>query len=348
MKSVFFISGGTGYIGRNFIKSLLREKNENEVKLLVITRDTKNAEKIFEKIIWEVSKEKGRKPESFQNIQFISWDNALKEAKRYSEDEGKKVVLNLVGESIAQRWTEGAKKRILESRTLNTRKMVEIAGILKPDLFISASATGFYGNTGDKEVDELSPRGEGFLSDVCEKWENEARKSAEMGIKTFILRIGVVIGENSSFIKPLLMPFFVPNPFGKGENFVSWIHIDDLVRIISEIEEGKLPKEKKEKMKSGSNSKPKEQKAKSQGDLITVINAVSPNPVKAREIVKTISNITRKPVIPVPTSAIKVMMGGEFVKESFASQKVKPRFLIENNFKFSYDTIEKALSFLKK
>ena len=320
MSFTFVISGGTGYIGKNFINSVL--KNSGTKNIVVITRNRKKAQEKLEKS--GINQEK---------IALVEWREIIDESTRNIAEEikglkGQKTVfLNLAGENIGQRWSKKRKEEILSSRVISTRKMVELAEEVRPDIFISASAIGFYGDTGEKEVDERSPQGSGFLSEVCARWEEEAAKSTNSGAKTFILRIGVVIGKDSGFIRSLITPLFVANPFSGEGVFISWIHINDLVRIIKQISDGTLAGDKDKKK--------------------VIVNAVSPNPAEAREIVRVISKITKKPAVPVPKFLIGIMMGWDFVKESFVSQKVKPFFLIENRFDFAYPDIGKALDFLR-
>ncbi len=317
MSFTFVISGGTGYIGREFINSALGDRRTKNI--VVITR---NREKAWRKLRGIGAAEQGK-------ITLVEWkelDKPSSIVKRIKEKGEKTVFLNLAGENIGQRWSRRKKEEILSSRVISTQKMVELAEEVKPDIFISASAIGFYGDTGEKEVDERSPQGSGFLSEVCTRWEEEAAKSINSGAKTFILRIGVVIGKGSGFIRSLITPFFVANPFIGEKIFISWIHINDLVRIMRQISDGTL-KGNKDKNKF-------------------IVNAVSPNPAEAGEIVRAISKITKKPAVPIPKFLIGITMGQDFVRESFVSQRIKPLFLIENQFDFMYSDIEEALDFL--
>ena len=317
MSFTFVISGGTGYIGSEFINSVVEDDRAKDI--VVLTRNKEKARRKLKKIGVDQGK-----------ITLVEWkevDNPSAIAESIKGEGKKTVFLNLAGENIGQRWSRRKKEEILSSRVAITQKMVGLAEEVKPDIFISASAIGFYGDTGEREADESSPQGSGFLSEVCSRWEEEAAKSTNSGAKTFILRIGVVIGKGSGFIGSLITPFFIANPFVGEKIFISWIHINDLVRIIKQISEGTLTGDKNKKK--------------------FIVNAVSPNPSEAGEIVRAISKITKKPAVPIPKFLIGIAMGWDFVRESFVSQRIKPLFLIENQFDFMYSDIEEALDFLR-
>ena len=145
-------------------------------------------------------------------------------------------VIHLAGEPIAQRWTSEAKKRIRESRILRTRDLVDGIGQLphKPGVFISASAIGYYGNRGNEVLTEESAPGKDFLADVCVHWEEEADRAREFGLRVVKVRNGMVLGEDGGALKRLL-PLFrmgLGGRLGSGKQWVSWIHRDDLLRML--------------------------------------------------------------------------------------------------------------------
>ncbi len=311
------ISGATGLIGRKLIKDL---SEKYDAKIIILTR---NKDKI-KKINWQISEKTKIIPYFWYEKEKI-----ISEAKE-GED---KIVINLAGENIGQRWTERLKEKIEESRVESTRETSDIAEKIKADLFISASAVGYYGDRGEENLDEKSEPGKLFLSKVCVKWENEAQRAAEKGIKTIITRIGVVLSKDAKFIKSLLTPLFIGNPFGKGENFVSWIHIKDLTRAFLFLIEKELDKKKKNEVREEQGTN----KAK-------IVNITSPQPVKSKDIVNILAEIKNKKVVNIPQKVLSLMFGKDFVEETITpSQKVYPKVLLSEGFEFLFPDIKNAL-----
>ena len=210
MKSIL-ITGGTGLIGTKLYK-FLKEKHFN---VIVLTR---------------------RESLSIENKDFVLWDpekNILDTNKIENID----CVVNLAGESIdGSRWTNRYKKRIMDSRVISTRFLFTKLKSLKnkPKVLVSASAVGCYHEDTPNEQDETSDLNHNFLGDVVKKWEFESRKFEDLGIKTSILRIGVVLSKEGGMLRKLY-PLFLLGlgvPIGSGKQILSWIHIDDMVAII--------------------------------------------------------------------------------------------------------------------
>ena len=210
MKSIL-ITGGTGLIGTKLYK-FLKEKHFN---VLVLTR---------------------RESLSIENKDFVLWDpekNILDTNKIENID----CVINLAGESIdGSRWTNRYKKRIMDSRVISTRFLFTKLKSLKnkPKVLVSASAVGCYHEDTLNEQDETSDLNHNFLGDVVKKWEFESRKFEDIGIKTSILRIGVVLSKEGGMLRKLY-PLFLLGlgvPIGSGKQILSWVHIDDMVAII--------------------------------------------------------------------------------------------------------------------
>ena len=210
MKSIL-ITGGTGLIGTKLYK-FLKEKHFN---VIVLTR---------------------RESLSIENKDFVLWDpekNILDTNKIENID----CVINLAGESIdGSRWTNKYKKRIMDSRVISTRFLFNKLKSLKnkPKVLVSASAVGCYNEDTLNEQDETSDLNHNFLGDVVKKWEFESRKFEDIGIKTSILRIGVVLSKEGGMLRKLY-PLFLLGlgvPIGSGKQILSWVHIDDMVAII--------------------------------------------------------------------------------------------------------------------
>ena len=210
MKSIL-ITGGTGLIGTKLYKFLI----EKHFNVIVLTR---------------------RESLSIENKDFVFWDpekNILDTNKIENID----CVVNLAGESIdGSRWTNKYKKRIMDSRVISTRFLFTKLKSLKnkPKVLVSASAVGCYHEDTLNEQDETSDLNHNFLGDVVKKWEFESRKFEDIGIKTSILRIGVVLSKEGGMLRKLY-PLFLLGlgvPIGSGKQILSWIHIDDMVAII--------------------------------------------------------------------------------------------------------------------
>ncbi len=233
------------------------------------------------------------------------------------------VVIHLAGENIASgRWTPAKKERLRQSRVEGTRLLSETLTQLNhpPDALICASALGFYGDRGDEILTEDSPPGKGFLSELCCEWEKATQPAAEKDIRTVNLRIGIVLTPAGGALKRMLLPFKLGlgGPLGSGKQYMSWIAIDDLPYLISHII--------------------------TNPNLSGPINAVSPNPVTNKEFTRTLAKVLHRPaVIPVPAFALRLVQGQMADELLFASARIKPSKLLENNHHFHYPTLEDAL-----
>ncbi len=235
-------------------------------------------------------------------------------------------VVHLAGESIAQRWTPAVRARIRDSRVQGTRLLGESLAKLAgpPRVMISASATGFYGDRGDAVLDESSAAGTGFLADVCRAWESAADPLRERGVRVVHLRTGIVLDAQGGALSRMLTPFRfgLGGRLGSGNQFWSWIALNDLVRVIQHI------------MATDSLAGP--------------VNAVSPQPVTNREFTATLGRVLRRPtVLAVPEFAVKLLFGEMGREAMLASARVLPRRLLESGFVFQRPTLEDALRHLR-
>lgn len=229
-------------------------------------------------------------------------------------------VINLAGASIAdKKWTSEYKKEIIDSRVNSTKMIIEAINLSpnKPKVLINGSAIGIYGNTLDKEIDEKSPSGDGFLADVTIRWENEARR-LNSNVRLVLARIGIVLDIKGGALEKMILPFklFVGGPIGSGQQWLSWIHIDDLVNLFIWTLESQV---------SGA------------------VNFTSPNPTKMKDFASDLGKVLSRPsLFPVPEFMLKIILG-----ESSAmvtnSNKVLPKVALDNNFKFKYDNLHLAL-----
>ncbi len=231
-------------------------------------------------------------------------------------------VIHLAGESIAnKRWTPEQKKRIYDSRILGTRNLVK--GILqdqptKPKFFISSSAVGFYGDTGEIYVDENSKSGKDFLAEVCRDWEAEAFKLHSVS-RVVVLRTGLVMSKAGGLLEKIA-PFFklgLGGTLGNGKQWLSWIHDQDYLSIISFI------------MNNNSVS--------------GVLNVVSPTPVTNREFTRVLAHTLHRPeIFPIPEFALR-MAFGEMSQLFLNSSKVAPKKLLDLGYPFKFRNIHEAL-----
>lgn len=230
-------------------------------------------------------------------------------------------IVHLAGEPVAQRWTKEIKQRIYNSRVGGTRKLVTAIGKLKhkPSVLVSASAIGIYGDRGDEILTEKSAPGKDFLADACIAWEREAWQAREMGLRVVIIRIAVVLGRNGGALKPML-PLFrlgLGGPIGNGKQWMSWIALNDLLRLLV------FAAEKKEV----------------EGSL----NASTPEPVTNAQFTQALSQAIHRPaVLHVPRFALRAAMGevADFVT---ASQRVLPERTQAMGFQFEHSRIEETL-----
>jgi uncharacterized protein (TIGR01777 family) len=230
-------------------------------------------------------------------------------------------VVNLAGEPIAQRWTERAKKRIYDSRVEGTRRLVNglAAQSQRPRVLVCASAVGFYGSRGDEILTEKSPGGSGFLPQTVKDWEEAARLAEPLGIRVVSLRFGVVLGHGGALGK-LLLPFRlgVGGRLGSGRQWMSWIHVDDVVSLI--------------------------QFAMETSELRGAINATAPDPVTNDEFTRRLAGALHRPAIfPVPALALKLVLG-EMSEVLLDSQRVFPAAAQAAGFTFHYTGLSAALT----
>lgn len=231
-------------------------------------------------------------------------------------------LVHLAGESILGIWTREKRRRILESRVEGTRRLVEgIAAIpeaLRPRVLVSASAIGFYGETGDRVVDEDSPPGSGFLSEVTQAWEAEALKATLLGVRVVCLRIGFVLGRGGAM--KLVAPIFragLGGRLGSGRQWMSCISVDDLALMVAES----LRNE----------------------SISGALNAVMPSPVTNAEFTRAVARGVRRPAIfPVPAWLLRLTLG-DLSHLLLDSQRVIPKRLEEHGFRYRYPTLEAAV-----
>ena len=234
--------------------------------------------------------------------------------------EGVDVVVNLAGENLAQRWTSSAKRRIVESRVPGTLLLSRTLAALdrKPRLLISGSAMGIYGDRGDEVLDESSALGEGFLADVCKKWEAATSPASEAGIRVATSRTTLVLDRHGGALPQFLLQFrlWAGGRLGSGRQWMSWITLRDVVGVFGFLID--------------------------QESISGPVNVVAPEPVRNAEFVRVLGRVLRRPaLVPVPTFALGLVFGQMGRDTVLASQRVVSRSL--GGYDFADPVLERAL-----
>ena len=232
-------------------------------------------------------------------------------------------VIHLAGESVMGRWTDQRKNAIRDSRVLGTRHLATALAKseVKPRVLICASAIGYYGNRGDEILGEKSPRGQGFLAEVCSEWEDASRIASEAGIRTVNVRFGLVLSPKGGALAKMVRPFKLGlgGRIGSGQQWMSWIHVDDIVGGIHHA------------MQAESLSGP--------------VNLVAPNAVRNAEFNKLLASVLGRPAFfPVPEFALRMAFGKQAAEEMLlASQRVQPGKLGSSGYTFRFRELRTAL-----
>lgn len=234
--------------------------------------------------------------------------------------EGVDAVIHLAGAGVGdKRWTRKYKSEILNSRLLGTETIARAVAELKPSVFISASAIGFYGETGERAVDEKDRSGDDFLAAVCRQWEEASQLAGN--VRTVNLRTGLVLDPTGGALGKMLplFKFGLGGKMGSGKQWWSWITLHDELRAISHLLTSKV---------SGP------------------VNLTSPNPVTNREFTASLAQALHRPALfPAPAIALKIALGG-FSTEILGSKKILPTVLQEDGFTFEYPHLINALTAL--
>jgi len=237
--------------------------------------------------------------------------------------EGVDVVFHLAGEPVADgRWTEARKRRINDSRVLGTRHLVATLSKLAalPRVLICASGVDFYGHRGDAELREGASKGQGFLSDVCEAWEAEARVAESYGIRVVLARLGLVLAPRGGALARMLPPFRlgIGGKLGDGRQYLPWVHLDDAVGLL-------LHAAHDERLRGP-------------------LNVVAPEAVTNAEFTRALGQVLRRPaVLPVPRLALRVVFG-ELSQALLDSRRVVPGVALETHYEFRHPHLEPALA----
>ena len=292
------VTGATGVIGRRLVKAL--KERGDEVTVL-----SRNPDRAREKL----------------GVEAAAWDPEGGPAPADALD-GRDGVIHLAGESIAQRWTDEAKRRIRDSRVEGTRNLVAglRAAASRPRVLVSASGVDYYGPHGDERITEADPAGSTFLADVCVAWEQEAQAAEELGIRVARLRTGPVLDAAGGALATMLPPFKlgVGGPVAGGRQYLSWIHADDLVGLyLTALDDERYA---------------------------GALNATAPHPVSNKDFSKALGRALHRPAVaPVPGFAIKLLYGdmAEIVTEGLNAVPARAQ---ELGYAFAHPQVDEALA----
>jgi uncharacterized protein (TIGR01777 family) len=257
---------------------------------------------------------------------YVRWDSDMESGEWVKYIDGAQAVIHLAGRPLLEeRWTEQHKVACYDSRIKSTRAMVSAMtkAVKKPEVFISASAIGYYGSFArcddTRELTESGAPGHDFLAKICVDWEREALPAEKLGIRLVLLRTGIVLTTKGGMLQKMLAPFnfFVGGPVGSGDQCLSWIHIDDEVNIVLDA------------LDNPSYKGP--------------INAVGPQPVSMKEFAAELGAVLGRPsLLPVPKFVVQMLMG-EGAEYAVKGQNVTPEFLLKQRFAFEYPKLFDAL-----
>lgn len=291
----YLITGGSGFIGTKLCQSLINAGCH-------ITILCRNNEKTASQLTGQ-----------------FSLLNSLDDPNLHFD-----IIINLAGESIStHRWTKKRKQKLLESRLNITQQIIQFiqTANIKPKLLISGSAIGYYGaSTENTFTEESLPIDQSFPHQLCQQWENMASQATANGVRVVTLRTGIVLGNDGGALAELLVPFdlFMGGPFGSGKHWMSWIHINDVLRLLAHIINNE--------------------------SIHDAINATAPNPVTNQEFTQVLGNTMHRPTkFTVPEAPLKFILGEMAEELLFKGQRVLPDKAIQSGFEFQYPTVDSAL-----
>ena len=294
------VTGASGLIGSALCDSLLSRGDD----VVGLTRDPDKVRLAYPGVTWH------------------AWEPTLERPAAAAFD-GVEGVVNLLGERIDQRWTDEAKKKIMESRRTGTHNLVgTIAGLeSRPAVLVNQSAVGYYGDRGEAIVDESAGAGgESFDSEVVEEWEKAAREVEGTGVRLAILRTGQVLDPGGGMLAELLGPFKLGlgGPLAGGGQYLSWIHAEDEIGLILW--------------------------ALDNGAVDGVLNATAPNPVTNHDFAKALGRALGRPaVVPVPGFVLDLKFGSEFGAVLRGGQRVVPRRALDLGYEFRHPDLDETL-----
>jgi uncharacterized protein (TIGR01777 family) len=292
-----FITGGTGFVGTNLSRTLIHEGHH--VTALIRSEIKRGNLPPEASIVVGESTKAGK------------WQETLQDHD---------VIINLAGATLFQRWTPAYKELLRESRILTTRNLVHALGEHSRATVLSTSAVGYYGFTGNEKLDENFPAGTDFLATLAKDWESEAFAARKRGARVVAMRFGVVLGRDGGALAQMTLPFrfFMGGPLGDGNQWFSWIHIQDLCRAALFV--------------------------LSRDRIEGPVNFTAPVPTRNRDLARAIGKVLHRPaIIPAPAFMINLIMG-ELGSVILKGQRVVPKKLLDEGFSFDYPDVTTALT----
>ena len=295
-KKRLLITGGSGFIGTRLVPVLIARGYE----VMVLTRDPKKTARHFHHSVLTT--------QQLDNL---------------DKSEGFDVVINLAGQGITdKRWSQKIKHQLRDSRIITTQKLIHFLQNIeeKPELLISGSAIGYYGSQGDDLVDEQHPGDNSFASTLCSGWEHEAQQAEALGIRTCYLRTGIVLGKKGGALSKMLPAFKLGfgGVMGDGRQWMSWIHIDDLIGIILFVINHKT--------------------------ISGAVNSTAPKPVTNKDFTSILAQILKRPaLLPMPDFVLRLMLGEMAEELLLSGQRVMPEKMLGAGYDFQYTELRDAL-----
>jgi len=294
------MAGGTGFIGEK-VAALMNKEGHT---VIVLSRRASR---------------QSRSGTSQRHL--VQWDGRH-QGPWAQECEGADVLINLSGAPIADsRWTAKRKQELFDSRVQSTHTLIRAISSwkTKPHTFLSASGVGFYGDRGEEVVDESSPPGQGFLPELCQVWEQAVKEAETLGIRTIPIRFGMVLGPGGGALSKMTFPFriFLGGPILPGSQFVSWIHREDLARLIVFLI--------------------------THSSMTGPVNGVAPKAVTMWDFCAALGKAMNRPSwFPVPQFVLRMALG-ELSTMLTTGQQVHPKKALDAGFSYSYPTLQSAL-----
>jgi uncharacterized protein (TIGR01777 family) len=290
------VSGATGRVGRHLVAALKARGDD----VTALSRDPDKAKELL-------------------GVEAFAW-NIKEDAVPRAALAGRDAVVHLAGEDVGQRWSKEVKAEIVDSRERGTRNIVHSIFDCKPrpQTLICASASGYYGAHGDEIVDEHGAQGNDWLADVCGRWERQI-ETAKIGIRTVIVRTGIVLDADGGALQKMLPPFKagIGGPIGSGKQYMPWIHRDDLIGIYLA--------------------------ALDNDQFAGPINAAAPEPVTNKQFAKALGRAINRPAVaPVPGLAIKLLYG-EMSQIVLDGVRMVPGRAAELGYAFAHPDLDEAL-----
>ena len=301
------VTGGTGFIGNSLVSALRKDGHD----VTVLSRNPENG--------------------SVEGVKYEKWSAGSSDLDSWKMHvEGSDAVIHLTGEPIAEgKWTPEKKEAIVRSRSESTAAVVKAIELSenRPAVLVSSSAVGYYGPRGDEKITENDSPGTDFMSNVCVKWEDEAKKAADLGVRVALVRTGIVLGKGGGALEKLVKPFRrgIGGKLGTGLQWMPWIHMDDLVGIIVFLIEN--------------------------GQAEGPFNATAPDPVRNEEFTEVLGDVLgKKPRLSIPAFAVRLTAGKELADLALLSgQRAIPEKAVKLGYNFRYTNLKDALeSLLKK